>query len=292
MRCASFRLSHHPSSLFSSSTNTSSDSTAAFVHVPAHARPSCEQQRARRVASCRRRVSLRTRVQRPDVSAGPPPYNPYHKHLQPPPPAPSDPAPSSSMMSGPGGAGRGGGGASSSMMSGPGGAAQRRSRRTAAAAAAASVPAAAMSTHYAPNPAASFQQSPPPPPPPPPPHLPHAPGPSASSSTTATTSPTSIHGGSTTTDRASLPRILEVAGVDEGKRTMILEKEIQQEIQLYSRDSVTKVQGGYGTYQGTWKPRPPILFLLTLLFLFLYPLLPLNKCSHPKNRSGRTSLGP
>ncbi|KAE8245108.1 hypothetical protein A4X06_0g5822 [Tilletia controversa] len=182
MRCASFRLSHHPSSLFSSSTNTSSDSTAAFVHVPAHARPSCEQQRARRVASCRRRVSLRTRVQRPDVSAGPPPYNPYHKHLQPPPPAPSDPAPSSSMMSG------------------PGGAAQRRSRRTAAAAAAASVPAAAMSTHYAPNPAASFQQSPPPPPP----HLPHAPGPSASSSTTATTSPTSIHGGSTTTDRASL----------------------------------------------------------------------------------------
>ena len=40
-------------------------------------------------------------------------------------------------------------------------------------------------------------------------------------------------------------QILKVAGVDKGKRTKILEKEIQT-------GDHEKVQGGYGKYQGTW----------------------------------------
>src|ERR1700753_1689235 len=40
-------------------------------------------------------------------------------------------------------------------------------------------------------------------------------------------------------------QILKVAGVDKGKRTKILEKEIQT-------GEHEKVQGGYGKYQGTW----------------------------------------
>ncbi|CAD6902501.1 unnamed protein product [Tilletia laevis] len=193
----------------------------------------------------------------PDVSAGPPPYNPYHKHLQPPPPAPSHPAPSSSMMAGPGGA-------------------AQVAAAAAAAAAAASVSAAAMSTHYAPNPAASFQQSPPP-------HLQHAPGPSAAAAAAAaqplpppppppmavqqpTIAPASVYLANysgvpvfelTVRGIAVMRRrqdgflnatqILKVAGVDKGKRTKILEKEIQQ-------GEHDKVQGGYGKYQGTWIP--------------------------------------
>jgi hypothetical protein len=39
-------------------------------------------------------------------------------------------------------------------------------------------------------------------------------------------------------------QILKVAGVDKGKRTKVLEKEITGEHE--------KVQGGYGKYQGTW----------------------------------------
>ncbi|GAA5855301.1 hypothetical protein JCM8547_009023 [Rhodosporidiobolus lusitaniae] len=42
-------------------------------------------------------------------------------------------------------------------------------------------------------------------------------------------------------------QILKVAGVDKGKRTKILEKDIAQGIH-------EKVQGGYGRYQGTWIP--------------------------------------
>ncbi|SPO01463.1 related to transcription factor [Cephalotrichum gorgonifer] len=41
-------------------------------------------------------------------------------------------------------------------------------------------------------------------------------------------------------------QILKVAGVDKGKRTKILEKEIQ------ATGDHEKVQGGYGKYQGTW----------------------------------------
>ncbi|KAI8919788.1 transcription regulator HTH, apses-type DNA-binding domain-containing protein [Entophlyctis helioformis] len=40
-------------------------------------------------------------------------------------------------------------------------------------------------------------------------------------------------------------QILKVAGVDKGRRTKILEKEIQH-------GECEKVQGGYGKYQGTW----------------------------------------
>lgn len=40
-------------------------------------------------------------------------------------------------------------------------------------------------------------------------------------------------------------QILKVAGIDKGKRTKILEKEIL----LGAHE---KVQGGYGKYQGTW----------------------------------------
>src|SRR3984885_11536237 len=40
-------------------------------------------------------------------------------------------------------------------------------------------------------------------------------------------------------------QILKVAGVDKGRRTKILEKEIQT-------GEHEKVQGGYGKYQGTW----------------------------------------
>ncbi|KAJ3224623.1 transcriptional regulator swi6 [Clydaea vesicula] len=42
-------------------------------------------------------------------------------------------------------------------------------------------------------------------------------------------------------------QILKVAGIDKGKRTKILEKEISQ-------GEHEKVQGGYGKYQGTWIP--------------------------------------
>ena len=40
-------------------------------------------------------------------------------------------------------------------------------------------------------------------------------------------------------------QILKVAGVDKGKRTKVLEKEILP-------GEHEKVQGGYGKYQGTW----------------------------------------
>ena len=44
-------------------------------------------------------------------------------------------------------------------------------------------------------------------------------------------------------------QILKVAGVDKGKRTKVLEKEILT-------GEHEKVQGGYGKYQGTWIPLP------------------------------------
>src|SRR2546430_65975 len=46
-------------------------------------------------------------------------------------------------------------------------------------------------------------------------------------------------------------QILKVAGIDKGRRTKILEKEI-------ITGPHEKVQGGYGKYQGTWyDQRPP-----------------------------------
>ena len=52
-------------------------------------------------------------------------------------------------------------------------------------------------------------------------------------------------------------QILKVAGVDKGRRTKILEKEI-----LPGKHEI--VQGGYGKYQGTW-----FVKYLTLLLLYL-----------------------
>jgi len=42
-------------------------------------------------------------------------------------------------------------------------------------------------------------------------------------------------------------QILKVAGIDKGRRTKILEKEVLN-------GEHEKVQGGYGKYQGTWIP--------------------------------------
>src|ERR1700761_743716 len=42
-------------------------------------------------------------------------------------------------------------------------------------------------------------------------------------------------------------QILKVAGVEKGKRTKVLEKEIRH-------GQHEKAQGGYGKYQGTWIP--------------------------------------
>jgi regulatory protein SWI6 len=39
--------------------------------------------------------------------------------------------------------------------------------------------------------------------------------------------------------------LIKIAGIEKGKRTKILEKEVQGERH-------EKVQGGYGKYQGTW----------------------------------------
>ena len=46
-------------------------------------------------------------------------------------------------------------------------------------------------------------------------------------------------------------QILKVAGVDKGRRTKILEKEI-----LPGKHEI--VQGGYGKYQGTWSVKPSV----------------------------------
>lgn len=46
-------------------------------------------------------------------------------------------------------------------------------------------------------------------------------------------------------DWLNATQILKVAGVEKGKRTKVLEKEI-----LAGKHE--KVQGGYGKYQGTW----------------------------------------
>lgn len=50
-------------------------------------------------------------------------------------------------------------------------------------------------------------------------------------------------------------QILKVAGVDKGRRTKILEKEI-----LPGKHEI--VQGGYGKYQGTWYVHSGIHYLL------------------------------
>lgn len=50
-------------------------------------------------------------------------------------------------------------------------------------------------------------------------------------------------------------QILKVAGVDKGRRTKILEKEV-----LPGKHEI--VQGGYGKYQGTWCVTNHFLYLL------------------------------
>lgn len=52
-------------------------------------------------------------------------------------------------------------------------------------------------------------------------------------------------------------QILKVAGVDKGRRTKILEKEI-----LPGKHEI--VQGGYGKYQGTWYARPAFTSLIQI----------------------------
>ena len=69
-------------------------------------------------------------------------------------------------------------------------------------------------------------------------------------------------------------QILKVAGIDKGRRTKILEKEI-----LPGKHEI--VQGGYGKYQGTWYILAQLLFLSMSDLLIGYPLsvdaiLPLN----------------
>jgi regulatory protein SWI6 len=53
-------------------------------------------------------------------------------------------------------------------------------------------------------------------------------------------------------------QILKVAGVDKGKRTKILDRDIVQ------AGTYEKIQGGYGRYQGTWS---------VAIFSFSQPLL-------------------
>jgi hypothetical protein len=56
-------------------------------------------------------------------------------------------------------------------------------------------------------------------------------------------------------------QILKVAGVDKGKRTKILEKDIAQGVH-------EKIQGGYGRYQGTWcVSLSPLPFFISLYSL-------------------------
>jgi hypothetical protein len=55
-------------------------------------------------------------------------------------------------------------------------------------------------------------------------------------------------------------QILKVAGVDKGKRTKVLEKEI-----LSGKHE--KVQGGYGKYQGTWSVMLSCAFHHSLMHL-------------------------
>ncbi|KAE8208880.1 hypothetical protein CF327_g6990 [Tilletia walkeri] len=168
-----------------------------------------------------------------DVSAGPPPFNPYQKHLQPPPPAPSS---SSSAAAS----------SSSALAQGP-----------------ASLSLSAMSTHYAPNPAASDTSAAAIP-------VQAAPTPASAPAAAAAAVPPLATASVYLANYSGVPvfeltvrgiavmrrrsdgflnatQILKVAGVDKGKRTKILEKEIQQ-------GEHDKVQGGYGKYQGTWIP--------------------------------------
>ncbi len=56
-------------------------------------------------------------------------------------------------------------------------------------------------------------------------------------------------------------QILKVAGVDKGRRTKILEKEVQT-------GQHEKVQGGYGKYQGTWYVLLAFYLSLVLSFIF------------------------
>ena len=61
-------------------------------------------------------------------------------------------------------------------------------------------------------------------------------------------------------------QILKVAGVDKGRRTKILEKEI-----LPGKHEI--VQGGYGKYQGTWC----VSYRLTLLVMLMHSRIPLER---------------
>lgn len=77
-------------------------------------------------------------------------------------------------------------------------------------------------------------------------------------------------------------QILKVAGVEKGKRTKVLEKEI-----LSGKHE--KVQGGYGKYQGTWYvfffsffPSFPFSFVFT--FCNVAHVLSLVNASLPSNQ--------
>lgn len=73
-------------------------------------------------------------------------------------------------------------------------------------------------------------------------------------------------------------QILKVAGIEKGRRTKILEKEI-----LPGKHEI--VQGGYGKYQGTWyASHAPSLARLLILFLGFHSIavvtLPPSMASH------------
>lgn len=68
-------------------------------------------------------------------------------------------------------------------------------------------------------------------------------------------------------------QILKVAGVEKGKRTKVLEKEI-----LSGKHE--KVQGGYGKYQGTW-----YVFFFPFLRCFSLFFTPMQKKKSDARRS-------
>ncbi|KAK0547766.1 transcriptional regulator swi6 [Tilletia horrida] len=177
-----------------------------------------------------------------DVSAGPPPYNPnpYQKHLQPPTPPPGS-QPGAGHASAPSVGMPTQQGIASHYAPNPTSSTSSSSLTATAAAAAAAAAAAESGTHPLP---------------------PHQIG---TSSGIALATPSvylanysgvpvfemTVRGIAVMRRRSdgflNATQILKVAGVEKGRRTKILEKEI-----LNSEHD--KVQGGYGKYQGTWLP--------------------------------------
>lgn len=69
-------------------------------------------------------------------------------------------------------------------------------------------------------------------------------------------------------------QILKVAGIDKGRRTKILEKEI-----LPGKHEI--VQGGYGKYQGTWCASVVIIIELSFSDIFQDPPRTWSRCRQP-----------